>query len=173
MIYNFRLFFIGTFAMMRPSFFAATLALTLIATPAMAKVDKDMEAVKHFVVTPALIQKLKNAENDLQAAKKNKLIDDDNENDDDIDKDGNPKSIEAMVQKIERDPKAKAMLAKHHIGPREMVMASYAMLHAGMWVATESVMNKKKAATSYAALTTAQKANIELMRSFEQSGKKK
>lgn len=152
--------------MIRTQLFAVlAISLSLLTAPAVAKVDKDAEAASHFQLTPAFLQKMKNAEKDMKSVGK-----DEDRDDDDGDNDS---SIDGIIRKIEKNPKARAMLAKHNIAPREMALATYAMLHAGMWVATESVMDKKKAATSYAALTKEQKANIELMRTFAKSADNK
>ncbi len=165
LFYTFILLTLRKHIMFRPSLLAAALSVVLISSPALAKVDKDAEAASHFLITPAFMQKMKNAEKEMNALKGSEIDDEDNEKSD--------SSINGIIKKIESTPKARAVLAKHNIAPREMALATYALLHAGMWVATESVMDKKKAAVSYAALTSEQKANIELMRTVAKDAKKK
>lgn len=152
--------------MLRTRLFAAlAISLSLLSAPVMAKVDKDAEAASHFQLTPAFMQKMKNAEKEMKALGRDEDKDDDDDND-------NDSSIDGIIRKIEKTPKARATLAKYNITPREMALATYALLHAGMWVATENGMDKKKAATSYAALTREQKANIELMRAYTKEAAK-
>jgi hypothetical protein len=132
-----------------------------LSAPAYAKED-----ASHFLLTPALMQKFKAAQAD--AAKYEREDKDDDKDDGDKDQ-----SIEGIMKKIERDPKAKALLAKHGIGTREYAHAAYAMLHAGMFVALEKSMDKAGREKLYAGYTSEQKANISLMRTYVAENQKK
>lgn len=114
------------------------------------------EDASRFLLTPALMQKLKAAEPDL---KKLKAVD---EQDDD---DG-AESIEEYMKAIDRHPGAKAVLARHGLTSRDVAYAAHAMLHAGMYVAMEKLMDKKKGDALFASYTKEQKANIALMRTM-------
>lgn len=128
-------------------------ALTLaaaISSPAMALSDKDAET---FLLTPALIQKMKKAEPDLKALN----INDESEEDEDS-------SVEDIVKTFDKHPRAKAVLAKHGLTVKEVALGTVAMVHAGMYVAFEGAMDKKGAAEMLAKFTPQQRANIALMR---------
>lgn len=129
---------------------AATLSMALTA-PAFAAKD-----AAHFLLTPALMHKLKAAEPDLK-----KL-----EQMDDKDDDGSGESPEAFIKAIDKHPGAKATLAKHGLSSRDYAYAAHAMLHAGMYVATEKLMDKKKGDALFASYTKEQKANIAFMRTM-------
>ena len=131
------------------------LAAALIA-PAQAKED-----ASHFLITPAFVQKLKAADAEMKKYKKD---DEDDEKDDGKD----DSSIEGIMKKIDSDPRIKGMLAKHGITSREYAHATYAMLHAGMYVAMEKMMDKKKGEAAYNSYTKEQKANIAFMRTWQQ-----
>ena len=144
---------------------AAAVALSLsmlLSAPALAA---PADEVANFVVTPALLKKLENAE------RESKLLKRDNDDEDD-DSDSGEQTVESAIKKLERDPRARALLAKHGISSREMVLASFAMLHAGFYVMMEKSMDKQKAAQAYNGYTKAQKANIVLMRTYAAKDKK-
>lgn len=128
---------------------AATLSMALSA-PALAAND-----ASHFLLTPALMQKLKAAEPDL---KKLEQMDDKD--------DGSGESPEAFIKAIDKHPGAKASLAKHGLSSRDYAYAAHAMLHAGMYVAMEKLMDKKKGDALFASYTKEQKANIAFMRTM-------
>lgn len=130
--------------------FAGLLLALTLSMPATAAED-----ASHFLLTPTLVAKFKAAGPDLRSIEHRK--DDADESD---------QSIEGMVKKIEREPAAKAVLIKHGLSPREFALATFAMMHAGFYVAMEKTMDKKKGAELYATYTREQKANIALMRSF-------
>lgn len=140
---------------------ALSLSMLLSAPAQAAPVDE----VANFVVTPALLKKLENAEKESKLLKR----DDDDEDDD---SDSGEQTVEGAIKRLERDPRARALLAKHGIGSREMVLASFAMLHAGFYVMMEKSMDKQKAAQAYKGYTKAQKANIALMRTYAAKDKK-
>ena len=131
---------------------AGLLLALMLWTPAIAAED-----ASHFLLTPALMAKFKAASPDL------KNIERRNDKDDGDDKD---QSIDGIAKRIEREPAAKAVLLKHGLSPREFALATFAMMHAGFFVAMEKSMDKKKGAELYATYTREQKANIALMRSF-------
>lgn len=140
------------------------LSLSLLATaPALAA---PADEVANFVITPAFMKKLENAKKDPVSQK----LEQRNEEDDDSD--GKEQTIEGAIKKLDRDPQARALLAKHGISSREMVLASFAIMHAGFYVAMEKSMDKQKAAQTYNGYTKAQKANIALMRTYAAQEKK-
>jgi hypothetical protein len=146
---------------------AAPLALSLsllAATPAPAFAADD---ASRFLITPAFIKKMEAVQADSEGHKR--ITEDEDDSDDG---DNSKQTIDSAIKKIEKDPRARAMLAKHGITAREMVLASYAMLHAGMYVAMENSMDKVKGAQLYATYTKEQKANIALMRTYAAKGKK-
>jgi glutamine synthetase adenylyltransferase len=133
---------------------AATLALA-VSAPALAVSDKDADT---FLLTPALFEKMKKAEPELKALN----IKDDSESEEES-------TVDDIIKSIERHPKAKAVLAKHGLTSKEVALASVAMIHAGMYVALESQMDKKGAANLMAGYTREQRANIALMRTMAKS----
>lgn len=110
---------------------------------------------EHFVLTPALLAKMKAAAPELKKLDK-KERDDENEN-------NNP-TAEEYARMIDKEPRAKAILARHGLSTREFALATYAMMHAGMFVGLEPTMNKKQAADMLAKFTKEQRANVELLR---------
>lgn len=136
-------------------------ALALASALACASPAFAAEDASHFLLTPAFMQKLNALQSDPSLAK----FKDDNK-DDDGDKD---QSLEGIIKKAERDPRIKAALAKHGITGREYAYAAYAMLHAGMYVGTEKLMEKAKAEALYNSYTKEQKANIVLMRTMQKT----
>lgn len=135
---------------------AATLALA-ISAPSFAISDKEADT---FLLTPALLQKMQKAEPDLKALN----IRDDSETDEE-------NTVDDIIKTIDKHPRAKAVLAKHGLSSKEIALASVAMIHAGMYVALESSMDKKGAAQLMASYTPQQKANIALMRTMAKTSK--
>lgn len=129
---------------------AFALAL-LVSAPVHAAEDPAL-----FVLTPALMQKLTAAEKALKALYKDEA--------EDAKDDGNDKSIEASIRKIDRDPNTLAVLARHGLTSRDLVLSAHALLHAGMFVSTEASMDKDKNAALYGSFTKVQQANIVLVR---------
>ncbi len=133
-----------------PLFAAAALALCMtLSGPARAAADPS-----HFLLTPALMTKMKALE--AETAKTAEREDDD----DDV----NVKTVEDLQRKIDGTPALRQLLAKHGFTSREYAMAMFAALHAGMHMGFESAMGKKGAADAMASYTTEQRANIDLMR---------
>ena len=119
------------------------------------------EPEERFALTPALLAKLKAATPDLKKLEK------DEEDQDD----GKSKNLSAtdFMKVLDKEPRAKAVLAKHGISTREFAMSTYAMMHAGMFVALEPTMNKKQAAEMLGKFTSEQRANVALLRKTDLS----
>lgn len=123
----------------------------LVSAPVQAAEDPAL-----FALTPALMQKLTAAEKDMKALYKDEA--------EDAKDDGNDKSIKAAIQKIDKDPNTLAVLARHGLTSRDLVLSAHALLHAGMFVAKEASMDKDKNAALYGSFTKVQQANIVLVR---------
>ena len=128
---------------------AALLALSLCSTPSFAA-----DPEEHFVLTPALLAKIKAAAPELKKLEKE---DEEDDGKDEL-------SVDDYVKAIEAQPRARAVLAKHGIGTREFALSTFALVHAGMFVSMESMMDKKQAAEMMGKFTKEQKANIALLR---------
>lgn len=133
-------------------FAAAFVALLLCASHV-----KAADPEERFLLTPALLAKMKAAGPELKKLEK----DDDEERDDGK---SNNMSVDEFARVLDKEPRAKAVLAKHGLSTREFALTSYAMLHAGMFVGLEPTMNKKQAAEMLAKFTKEQRANVELLR---------
>lgn len=138
-------------------FAAAFVALLLCASHV-----KAAEPEERFLLTPALLAKLKAAGPELKKLEK----DDDEEKDDGK---SNNLSAAEFARALDKEPRARAVLAKHGLSTREFALISYAMLHAGMFVGLEPTMNKKQAAEMLATFTKEQRANVELLRKTDMS----
>ncbi|GEM_PF-798751 len=133
-------------------FDAAFVALLLCASHV-----KAADPAERFLLTPALLAKLKAAGPELKTL----------ENDEDEEKDdgkSNNMSADEFARVLDKEPRAKTILARHGMSTREFALTSYAMLHAGMFVGLEPTMNKKQAAEMLAKFTKEQRANVELLR---------
>ncbi len=133
-------------------FAAAFVALLLCASHARAA-----DPEERFLLTPALLAKMKAAGPEL------KKLDKDDEEEQDDGKSNNL-SAEEFARILDKEPRARAILARHGMSTREFALTSYAMLHAGMFVGLEPTMNKKQAAEMLAKFTKEQRANVELLR---------
>lgn len=131
-------------------FAAAFVALLLCATHASAA-----DPEERFLLTPSLLTKLKAAAPELKKLDKK-------ERDDEDEKD-NP-TAEEYARMLDKEPRARAILARHGMSTREFALTTYAMMHAGMFVGLEASMNKKQAAEMQAGFTKEQRANIALLR---------
>jgi hypothetical protein len=131
---------------------AALVCLLLLSAPARAAQD-----ASHFQLTPALMDKLKSAEADMKALQKP----DDQEPEVDPDQ-----SIDAAIRKIDQDGPTAAVLARHGLSSRELVLSAHALLHAGTFVAMEKTIEQQKSAELYKGYTKEQQANIELIRNM-------
>ena len=131
----------------------------LAAAPARAAEDP-----AHYLLSPALIDKLKAAESDMKA----QHLPDEAVAAPAPDAGGN--RIDAAIAGIDRDAKTLAVLARHGLTSRDLVLSAHALLHAGMYVASEKTRNKTgnktRTADPYTSYTTEQKANIAVVRAF-------
>lgn len=109
-----------------------------------------------FALSAALMNKLKAAESDMKALYKAEA--------EDAGDDGSDKSIEAAIRKIDKDPNTVAVLAKHGLTSRELVLSAHALVHAGMFVAKEASLDKNQHAALLGSYSTVQQANIVLVR---------
>jgi hypothetical protein len=132
-------------------FAAAFVALLLCATHVGAA-----EPEERFLLTPGLLAKLKAAAPDIKKYEK--------DHEDDKDDGKNNLSAEEFARVLDKDARARTILAKHGLSTREFALTSYAMMHAGMFVGLEPTMNKKQAAEMLASFTREQQANIALLR---------
>ena len=137
-------------------FAAAFVALLLCSSHAGAA-----SADEHFVLTPGLLNKLKAAAPELKKLEKDEEEKDDGKS--------NNMSVEEFTRVIDKEPRARAILAKHGLSAREFALTTYAMMHAGMFVALEPSMNKKQAAEMLAGFTKEQRANVGLLRKTDLS----
>lgn len=78
--------------------------------------------------------------------------------------DENPETVEELARQLDSNPRVRAALLKHKVSSSDYAAAVFAGMHAGMHLATESIADKKKLATSMASYTSEQRANIELLR---------
>lgn len=132
----------------------AVLALGLLAgQPALAAEDPAF-----FLLTPALMQKLKAAEGDMQAIYKDQP--------EEAKDDGSDQSIGSTIRKIDSDPKTTAVLAKHGLTSRELVLSGHALLHAGMFVSQEASTDAARNSDRFRSFTKEQQANIALVRAM-------
>lgn len=131
-------------------FAAAFVALLLCATHARAA-----DPEEHFLLTPAVLAKLKAAAPDIRKLEKEEGEQGDGAN--------NP-SADEFARILDKKPRARAVLARHGLSTREFALSTYAMMHAGMFVGLEPTMNKKQAADMLAAFTKEQRANVALLR---------
>lgn len=139
-------------------FAAAFVALLLCATHAGAAGAAGPE--ERFLLTPAMLAKLKAAAPELK-----KLDKRDEEEDDGKDS----PSVDDYVRVLDKEPRAKAILARHGMSTRQFALTVFAMTHAGMFVGLEPHMNKKQAAEMLASFTKEQRANIALLRKTDMS----
>ena len=135
--------------------FSATL---LLAAPVYAAED-----ASRFLLTADLMQKLKSAETDMKALHKP---------DQPVEAAAPEPTIESAIAKLENDPETRTILAKHGLSTRDLVLASFAMLHAGMYVSMEQSIDKKKSTNLLKGYTKEQKANIALVRAMVTQTKK-
>lgn len=141
-------------------FAAAFVAILLCASHAGANAAEPEE---RFLLSAALLNKLKAAAPDIKKLEK--------DNDDEESRNGKGRDLSALEfeKAIDKIPRAKAVLAKHGLSTREFALSTYAMMHAGMFVALEPSMNKKQAAEMLAGFTREQQANVALLRKTDLS----
>lgn len=113
------------------------------------------EDASRFQLNPAMMEKLKAAEADMKQLPKLEAAAPE------VDPD---QSIDAAIRKIEQDKQTIAVLAKHGLSGRELVLSAHALLHAGTFVSTAGALDQKKAGALYQSYTREQQANIDLVR---------
>jgi len=135
---------------------AALLAFSLSGTPAWAGTPDE-----HFVLTPALVQKVKAAAQDLGNLKPQTEAE---EAEDDKHRKNGELPVEYFIKSMETRPGVKAKLARQGLAPKEFGLSYYALVHGAMYLAMESAVDKKTAAETMARFTREQQANIALLR---------
>lgn len=134
-------------------FAAAFVALLLCASHVGAAGSVGPE--ERFLLTPAMLTKMKAAAPELKKLDKKDEEEDDGKNE---------PSVDDYVRVLEKEPRAKVILAKHGMSTRQFALITFAMAHAAMFVGLEPHMNKKQAAEMLATFTNEQRANIALLR---------
>ncbi len=129
---------------------AALACALLLSSPARGADD-----AAHFQLNAAMMAKLKAAEADLRLLPKAGATAPE------VDP---GQSIEAAIAKLEQDKPTIAVLAKHGLSGRELVLSAHALLHAGTFVSQEGSMDAKQGNTLYLSYTREQRANIDLVR---------
>lgn len=136
-------------------FAAAFVALLLCATHASAA-----QADERFLLTPALLAKLKAAAPELSKLDKREEEEDDGKD---------SPTVEDYMRVLDKEPRAKAILARHGMDTRQFALVTFAMAHAAVFVGAEPHMSKKQAAEMFATFTKEQRANIALLRKTDMS----
>lgn len=114
-----------------------------------------------FRLTNALLDRF----DAIQAeSEKMKGADEDEDEDDEDDDDLDDADINAIIKRVEADPKVRQLLARHGVTAREYALAAHAVLHAGAFLAFEAAMDKQGAERLLASYTPVQRANIEVLR---------
>lgn len=131
---------------------AALACALLLSAPANAAED-----ASHYQLSAATLEKLKAAEADMKLLQKP----------DPEAPEVNPdQSLEAAIRKIEKDAPTTAVLAKHGLTGRDLVLSAHALLHAGTFISMEEnkTIDAKQGAEMYQRYTKEQQANIDLLR---------
>ena len=127
-------------------------ALALAAGAARAASPTDPE---HFVLTPALLDRLDAVTAELDTMRiAGDDADDDAEDGDDAD------SVEDLARRLDARPEVRAALARQGLSSQQYVAATLALLHAGMYLAVERGADSQ----ALASFTPQQRANIEVVR---------
>jgi hypothetical protein len=136
-------------------------AVALLALSLCASLARAGSPDEHFVLTPALVQKVKAAANDLGNLKPQTEAE---EAEDDKHRKNGELPVEYFIQAMEKKPGVKARLAKQGLAPKEFGLSYYALVHGAMYLAMESAVDKKSAAEMMGKFTKEQQANIALLR---------
>ena len=134
----------------------AALAATLFLPADEARASNGMDPA-HFRLTPALLDRMNAVAAELQDTPEVDADDDEDEQDDDA-----AESVDDIARKLDAQPEVRAALARHQLSSQEYVSATFAALHAGMYLA----MEKSADPQALASFTPEQRANIEAMRSY-------
>jgi hypothetical protein len=137
---------------------AALACALLLSGPARAAED-----ASRFQLSHSMMEKLKAAETDMKLLHKADAAAEPEVNPD--------QSIDAAIRKIDQDASTTAVLAKHGLTGRDLVLSAHALLHAGTFISMEQTLGQTKGAGLYQGYTKEQQANIDLVRSIL-SGKK-
>jgi hypothetical protein len=141
---------------MKPtSIAAAILAISLCACPAWAGTPDE-----HFVLTPALVQKVKAVKQEFGHIEE---TDAEKKDADKHRKDG-ALPVEYYIRTLDTKPGIKAKLARHGLTPKEFGLSEYALVHGAMYLAMETAVDKKTAAEMMGKFTREQQTNIALLR---------
>lgn len=142
---------------------AFAVLMAMLGVPAATVAAAAADEASHFRLTETLLQKM--AAIDAEAKAQASGDDADEANDDeDADDEEADEDTSTLIRRIESDPKHRALLAKHGLTARELVLAGQAMFAAGFYLGFEPSMEKAAAAKLYNGYTAEQKANIELLR---------
>lgn len=108
---------------------------------------------QRYRLTPALLDRMEAVQEESKAAGQSKAQED-------VD----AQSPAELARELDADPRIRVLLAKHRLTSTEYATAAFALIHAGMFIATESATDKKSLAAAMASFTPEQRANIELLR---------
>ncbi len=117
----------------------------------------------HFLLSPALIQKVKAANAALEKADLPEQSEEEEKEEDKFRKNGEL-PVERFILSVEKRPVAKSIVAKQGLSPKEFGLASYALVDASLYLTHEAMAGKAEAAKMQARLTREQQANIALVR---------
>lgn len=131
---------------------AALACALLFSAPARAAED-----ATHYQLSATLLEKLKAAENEMKLLPQASL---------EAPASSPDQSLDAAILKIEKDAPTIAVLAKHGLTGRDLVLSAHALLHAGTFVSMENqaTIDQKQGADLYQHYTKEQQANIDLLR---------
>lgn len=73
-------------------------------------------------------------------------------------------SVEDLARQLDADPRSRKLLRQHQVSAREIALAAFAVLHAGMFLAMEGAADQKARSAALSSFTPEQRANIELLR---------
>ena len=138
---------------------AAALALAC-ATPALAQKSSAAPDFQRYALSVSAVEKFAALNREMEKLPRPKGAD--TKDDDDDQKDG--ETVDDIVKKIDAQPAAKALLAKHGFSSRSYALTAMALFQAGFYLAMEPSMDKKKGAALLASYPKETQANIELLR---------
>lgn len=139
--------------------------LVVGAAPGMASAADDPA---HYRLSAAALDKMEAVDAEarrLGLTDKDEEEDEDNPDDEESEQDTQDEGdVDALVRRIESHPEYRALLARHGLSARELVLTTHALLHAGTYLAFEKAMDKDATARLLGGYTPAQRDNIEFMR---------
>lgn len=113
------------------------------------------EDFQRHALTVSMVEKHRAASKDLEKASKGKEL---------VDGDRDIQNTDEFVRELEIIPGVKPILSRHGMSTREFALTTLALFQAGLYLAMESSMDKKKKAELLASYPTQMRANIELLR---------